>query len=214
MNIQPLKFTVCSILLLFFLSNYPSSTFGSIFSDVRHIIKGRDALLDSNPKAALPNFEAVAQSNPNYINCAQGLCIGIWTYLGRTYHEVGNNQKALESLKNGKGRHRKDRFNKIYLGLVMVQTGQTKEGTAELDAGLEALGAWLSSSDGRGITGQYWDPDGTLQKAVASTRILLQGNKINWDTVNKDVHWLGVNFEQEARDVHRDKQNEHYSNDD
>jgi len=205
MNIQPPKISVCSILLVFFLINYHSSTFGSIFSEGRYIMKGRDALLDSNPKAALPNFEAIAQSNPNYINCAQGLCIGIWTYLGRTYHEVGNNQKALESLKNGKGRHRSDRFNKIYLGLVMAQTGQTKEGTAELDAGLKALGAWLSSFAGRGITGQYWDPGGNLQKAIADTRNLLQGDKINWDKVIKAVRLLGVDFEEEVREVQREK---------
>jgi len=214
MNIQPLKISVCLILLLFFLINYPSSTFGSIFSEGRHIMKGRDALLVSNPKAALPNFEAIAQSNPNYRNCAQGLCIGIWTYLGRTYHELGNNQKALESLKKGKGRHWQDRFNKIYLGLVTAQTGQTKKGTAELDVGLKALGAWLSSFAGRGTTGQYWDPGGNLQKAIADTRNLLQGDKINWDRVNKDVHWLGVNFEQEVRDVDRDKENDSDGGDD
>ncbi len=160
MNIQPLRVCVCSIQLVFFLINYPSSSFGSIFSEGRHIMKGRDALLDSNPEAALPNFMAITQSNPNYINCAQGLCIGIWTYLGRTYHELGKNQKALVSLKKGKGRNSKDRFNKIYLGLVMAQTGQTKEGTVELDAGLKALGAWLSSSAGRGSTAQFWDPGG------------------------------------------------------
>ena len=214
MNIQPLKISICSILLLSLLINYPSSTFGSVFSEGREIMKGRDALLVGNHKAALPNFEAIAQSNPNYINCAQGLCIGIWTYLGRTYHELGNNQKALESLKKGKSRHSSDRFNKIYLGLVMDQTGQTKEGTAELDAGLKALGAWLSSFAGRGLTGQYWDPDGNLQKAIADTRNLLQGDKINWDKVNKDVHWLGVNFEQEVRDVHRDKQYDDDGDDD
>jgi len=205
MNIQLCKTSVGSILLLFFLINYPSFTFGSIFSDGRHIMKGRDALLDGNPKAALPNFEAIAQSNPNYINCAEDLCVGIWTYLGRTYHELGNNQKALESLEKGKGRHWRDRFNKTYLGLVIAQTGQTKEGTAELDAGLKALGAWLSSFAGRGITGQYWDPGGNLQKAIADTRNLLQGDKINWDKVNKAVRWLGVNFEEEVREVHREK---------
>ncbi len=207
MNIQPLKISICSILLLFLLINYPSSTFGSVFSDGREIMKGRDALLDSNPKAALPNFEAIAQSNPNYLNCAEGLCIGIWTYLGRTYHELGNNQKALEALKKGKGRHWNDRFNKIYLGLVTAQTGQTRDGTVELDAGLKALGAWLSSFAGRGSTGQYW-AGGNLQKAIADTRNLLQGDKINWDKVTKDIHWLGVNFEQEVRDVSQAEQDE------
>jgi len=206
MNLQPLKISVWFILLLFFLINYPSSTFGSIFSDGRHIMKGRDALFQGNPKAALPNFEAIAQSNPNYINCAEDFCVGIWTYLGRTYHELGNNQKALESLKKGKGRHRRDRFNKIYLGLVMVQTGQTQEVKVELDAGLKALGDWLAAFAGRGITGQYWDPSGNLQKGIADTRALLEGGFINWDKVNDKVRWLGVNFEQEVREVRSDKQ--------
>ncbi len=206
MNLQPLKISVCSMLFLFFLASQTSTAFG--FGEGRKIMRGRDALLDSNPKAALPNFEAIAQSNPNYVNCAQGLCIGIWTYLGRTYHELGNNQKALESLKKGKGRHRTDRFNKIYLGLVMAQTGHTQEGKVELDAGLKALGDWLAALAGRGITGQYWDPSGDLQKGIADTRALLQGGLINWDKVNKDVHWLGVNFEEEVRDVGRDKEDD------
>ena len=217
MNIPPLKISVCSLLLLFFLINYPLSTCGwgftaiveyldtggSIFSDGRHIMKGRDALLNFNPKAALPNFEAIAQSNPNYINCAQGLCIGIWTYLGRTYHELGNNQKALESLNKGKGRNYTDSFNKIYLGLVMAQTGQTQEGKVKLDAGLEALGNWLAAS-----AGQYWDPSGNLQKGIADTRTLLQGGLISWDKVNDNVRWLALSFEQEVRDVGQEKQNE------
>jgi len=37
---------------------------------------------------------------------------------------------------------------------------------------------------------------------------MLWGGLINWDKVNKDVHWLGVNFEQELRDVGRDKQDD------
>jgi len=201
MNLQPLKISVWSILLLVFLTNYPSSTFGSIFSDGRHIMKGRDALFQGHPKAALPNFEAITQSNPKFINCASGFCIGIWTYLGRTYHELGNNQQALESLKKGKGLHGSDRLNEVYLGLVMAQTGQTREGTAVLDAGLKNLGAWLAGFAGRGETGRFWDPSGNLQKGIADTRTLLQGEKINWDKVNDNVRWLGVNFEQEVRDV-------------
>jgi len=210
MNLQPLKICVWSILLLVFLIDYPPSTFGSIFSDGRHIMKGRDAPSKGNPKAALPNFEAIAPSNPKYINCASEFCIGIWTYLGRTYHELGNNQQALESLKKGKGLHGSDRLNEVYLGLVMAQTGQTREGTAVLDAGLKNLGAWLAGFAGRGQTGRFWDPSGNLQKGIADTRTLLQGEKINWDKVNDNVLWLGVNFEQEVRDVQSNLQDALY----
>jgi tetratricopeptide (TPR) repeat protein len=201
MNLQPLKIILGVMLIPVFLISCTTST----IQTGREILKGRDALVVSNPKAALPNFEAIAQSNPNYLNCAQGFCVGIWTYLGRTYHELGDNQKALESLKKGKGRHWNDRFNKIYLGLVMAQTGQTQEGKVELDAGLKALGDWLSSFAGRGVVGQYWDPGGNLQKAIADTRTLLQGGKIDWDKVKEAVRWLGVNFEEEVREVLRQR---------
>ena len=169
-------------------------------------MSGRNALLLGNPEAALPHFQAIAESNPNYINCAEQFCVGIWTYLGRTYHELGNNQQALESLKKGKGLHGIDRFNQIYLGLVMAKGGQTREGTAELEAGLKVLGTWLSGFAGRGSTGRYWDPGRRLQKAIADTRALLQADRIDWDRVNRDVHSLALNFEQEVRDVQSQRQ--------
>ena len=87
----------------------------------------------------------------------------------------------------------------------MAQTGQTQEGKVELDAGLEGLGDWLANYAGRGITGRYWDAGGNLQKAIADTRNLLQGDNINWGKVNKAVRWLGVNFEEEVQEVEREK---------
>ncbi len=164
-------------------------------------MSGRNYLLIGNPEAALPNFQAIALSDPNYINCAERFCVGIWTYLGRTYHELGNNQQALKSLKRGRGLHGTDRLNRIYLGLVMAKTGQTREGTAELDAGLKVLGTWLGGFAGRGTTGRYWDPGRRLQRGIADTQALLQADRIDWNRVNRDVHWLALNFEQEVRDV-------------
>ena len=202
MKSKPVRISVCAMPFLLFLISCTATTFQA----GRDIMSGRNYLLIGNPEAALPNFQSIAEANPNYINCAEGFCVGIWTYLGRTYHELGNNQQALESLKKGRGLHRRDRFNKIYLGLVMALTGQTREGTAVLDAGLKTLGDWLAAFAGRGITGQYWDPSGNLQKGIADTRALLQGGLINWDKVNDYVRWLGVNFEQEVREVRSDKQ--------
>ncbi len=73
MNIQPPKISVGAMFILFFLISCTTSTFQA-GSD---IMKGRDALLDSNPKAALPKFEAISQSNPNYIYCIILFCVGI-----------------------------------------------------------------------------------------------------------------------------------------
>jgi len=73
---------------------------------------------------------------------------------------------------------------------------------------------WLAAFAGRGDTGQYWYPSGNLQKGIADTRNLLQGDSINWDKVNDNVQWLGVNFEQEVRDVRSDKQRDRGGDDD
>jgi len=204
MNIQLLKISVGAMLILFFLISCTTSTFQA----GRDIMKGRDALLDGNPKAALPNFEAIAQSNPNYINCAEDFCVGIWTYLGRTYHEIGDNYKAVESLNQGRGRHSRDKFAQIYRGLVKAPVSPLFPVQPELDAGLEALNAWLVGLPGSHPDGQYWDPDGRLRKGIADTRDLLRADRINWDKVEKDVRWLAVNFEEEAEEVRRDKQDD------
>ena len=202
MKSKAVRINVWAIPFFLFLISCSPATFQA----GREIMSGRNYLLIGNPEAALPHFQSIAESNANYINCAQQFCVGIWTYLGRTQHELGNNPQALESLKRGRGLHRTDRFNQIYLGLVMAKTGQTKEGTAALDAGLKVLGTWLAGFAGRGSTGRYWDPGRRLQRAIADTQKLLQADRIDWDRVNRDVHWLAVNFEQEARDVRTQKE--------
>jgi len=202
MKSKPVRIRVCAMPFLLFLISCSPAT----FQPGREIMSGRNYLLIGNPEAALPNFQSIAQSDSNYINCAQRFCVGIWTYLGRTYHELGNNQQALESLKRGRGLHGSDRFNQIYLGLVMAKAGQKREGTTELAAGLQVLGTWLSGFAGRGTSGRYWDPGRRLQKAIADTQNLLRADRINWDRVNRDVHSLALNFEQEVRDVRTQRQ--------
>ncbi len=174
----------------------------------RQLITGRTALMDGNPKAALPKFEAISQSNPNYINCINLYCVGIWTYLGRTYHEIGDNFKAVESLNNGRGRHSSDKFAQIYRGLVKAPVSPLFPVQSELDAGLEALNAWLVDLPDSHPDGQYWDTDGRLRKGIAETRKILKAERNNWGKVQKHVQWLAVNFEMEAREVLQDKQSE------
>lgn len=199
----PFKISVCATLIFLFLVSCSPSTFeaGS------EIMSGRDALLLSNPQAALPSFEAISQANPDYINCINLFCVGIWTYLGRTQHEIGKNEWALASLKRGKGRHRGDRFNQIYLGLVKARTGQIKEGKAELDAGLEVLHTWLDNL-WKQRDGDLWDTRGLLRKAIVDIRDKLQSDRVSWERVDESVRRLALEFEEEGRDVLDDKQSE------
>ena len=201
-NFKKINFysSYATLLLFFLISCTPGAG--------TQIMTGRTALMDGNPKAALPKFEAVSQANPNYIYCMNLFCVGIWTYLGRTYHEIADNYKAVESLNKGKGRHSSDKFARIYRGLVKAPVSPLFPVQTELDAGLEALNAWLVGLPGSDPDGQYWDIDGHLRKGIAGTRELLQADRINWDKVEKDIRWLAVNFEEEAQEVLREKQHE------
>ncbi len=168
---------------------------------------GRSALMEGKPKDALPQFQAVSQENPDYLSCIDLYCVGIWTYLGRTYHEMGDNFKAVESLNRGRDRHRRDKFAKVYLGLVMAPSSPLFRTQSELDAGLEGLNDWLVNLANNHPEGHYWDPSGRLKRAIADTRKKLKTDKINWDKVQSDVRWLAVNFEEEAEAVRQEARN-------
>lgn len=197
MKNRPVRFGVGTIFILLpLLSCTPTE-----FQAGREIMSGRNALLLGHPQSALPNFQAIAQTDPNYINCESGFCVGLWTYLGRTYHELGKNQEALESLKKGEGLHPRDRMNKIYLGLLMALTGNVNQGTRMLDSGLKDLGSWLAGFAGRGYEGSFWDPGNNLQREITGLQQLVQQDNIDWRRVDRGVHRLSLNLEQEVRDV-------------
>jgi len=122
------------LFVLFFLS---SCTTLQVSEDVQ---SGRRALMLGQPKEALTHFEAAAAQEPNYTTRFTLLNTGIWTYIGRAYYEIGEKEKALESLQRAKDSSSDDYFARVYLGLVMSQNGRRKEGIAELEAGLKGLG--------------------------------------------------------------------------
>ncbi len=186
--------------VLFFLS---SCTTLQVSEDVQ---SGRRALMAGQPKAALTHFEAAGQSDPDYITDFTLLEIGIWTYIGRAYYEIGEKEKALESLRRAKDSSSDDYFARIYLGLVMSQNGGRREGIAELRAGLKGLRIWLETlPDQSPRDGQYWDPAGLLMRAIVDTQGLLREDSINLARVDENVRWLGDNFEDEIEEVKEDK---------
>ena len=111
-------FNLSSMVFLLILSG--SCTTVQVSRDVQ---SGRSALKLGQPKEALQQFEAAAAQNPNYTTRFTLLNVGIWTYVGRAYYQVGEKDKALASLNKAKDSSKNDYVARIYLGLVMAQTG-------------------------------------------------------------------------------------------
>ncbi len=195
-------FLVFTFLIILFLD-------GCVMMEVgRQVQSGRIALLLSNPKGALPHFQAAARLNPDYITDFTLLDVGIWTYVGRSYYEMGEREKALESLRRARKLHSSDYIGSLYLGVLMAQMGKREEGKAELEGGLKGLGNWLANVPVQNIGGQYWDPGFRLAKVISQTLTMLQAREINWTEVVASVEWLGYEFEEEIDEARLQERDE------
>lgn len=175
----------------------------------REVQSGRSALKLNQPKEALTHFEAAAAQDPNYTTRFTLLNTGIWTYVGRAYYAIGENDKALASLKRAKESSNDDYLARIYLGLVMAQTGNTRQGKVELEPGLKGLADWLETLPGR--DGQYWDPDHRIANGISELLKMVQVERPDWQGIAADVEWLGEVLEEEIEEVKNDKQMERES---
>ncbi len=164
---------------------------------------GRSALILNQPKAALTHFEAAAAQDPNYTTRFTFLTTGIWTYVGRAFYAIGEKDKALASLKRAKESSSEDYIGRIYLGLVMAQTGNTREGKAELEAGLKGLAAWLESLPGSGREGELWDPGHRIANGISELLKMVQVERPDWQGIATNVEWLGKALEEEIDNVTR-----------
>ena len=170
----------------------------------REVQSGRSALKLGQPKEALTHFEAAAAQDPNYTTRFTLLNTGIWTYVGKAYYEIGEKEKALASLKRAKDSSSDDYVGRIYLGLVMAQTGNNREGKAELEAGLKGLAVWLESLPGTGLEGELWDPGYRIAKGISKLLKMVQVERPDWQGIATDGEWLGKALEEEIENVQDD----------
>ncbi len=174
----------------------------------REVQSGRSALTLNQPKEALARFEAAAAQGPNYTTRFTDLNTGIWTYVGRAYYEIGEKDKALASLKRAKESSNDDHVGRIYLGLVMAQTGNRREGKAELASGLKGLAVWLESLSFTSVELNLWDPDHRIANGISQSLKMVQAERPDWQSIAADVEWLGKALEEEIESVKDDKEAE------
>jgi len=171
----------------------------------REVQSGRRALSIGDPKAAVPHFETVGRLDPDYLTRYSPLQIGIWTYIGRSYYEAGDREKAVEGFKRAKERYGDDYLARAYLGAIMAENGQRESGAKEIEVGVGGLKSWLEALPGRSLDGKYWDPGRSMVKTMGETLALLRAEKVDWKQVNENVRWLGRNLDEEFEKARRDR---------
>ena len=194
-------FYLCALLIVLFFAGSCANIQVS-----REVQSGRSALKLNQPKVALTHFESAAAQDPNYTTRFTLLNTGIWTYVGRAYYAIGEKEKALASLKRAKESSSDDYVGRIYLGLVMAQTGNAREGKAELEAGLKGLAAWLESLPSTGEMGELWDPGHRIANGISKFLKMVQVERPDWQGIATNVEWLGKALEEEIENVKDDKE--------
>jgi len=172
----------------------------------KEVQSGRRAMQLGNSQAALGHFESAAQADPDYLTDFTLLDIGIWSYVGMAQFEEGDKGKALASFKQAKQRHRGDHFARVFLGLLMSESGDRREGKKELVDGLNGLEQWLDTTRYSTPRGELWDPGDYLAKEIGQTLKLLQAEEVNWREINENLVRLARNFDDEIDEVKTDHQ--------
>ena len=90
----------------------------------------------------------------------------------------------------------------------MAQTGNRREGKAELASGLKGLAVWLESLSFTSVELNLWDPDHRIANGISQSLKMVQAERPDWQSIAADVEWLGKALEEEIESVKDDKEAE------
>ena len=140
------------VLICFSVSLFISGCFG-VGSDVA---AGRNALQTGRPNDAIGYLTRAAAADPNY-KIPYRVRVSVLAYLGRAYLETGQDTLARQTLEKAVNLDKDDSLAHLYLGIVLLKTGERERGRKEIEDGLRAIDDTLEYIAADRIYGFYWD---------------------------------------------------------
>lgn len=175
------------------------------FNVASDIQAGRQALLVNNPEVALSHFQRAVQVDPNYTASYGVFQEGAWTYVGRAHYAAGRLPEARAALERALSQDPNDSLARLYLGLVLARSGDTKGGAAEIDKGLSALHNWFEHISANTFYGQFWDPRREIRSEIQTARAMVSSNNVDWLRLIANGDWIGTKVEEEIDLGRRDE---------
>ncbi len=199
MWVSNLRFS--SFRLLIFLGGFCSTLFlsGCVGSQVEGEMQaGRRALQYGEPNVARAHFQRAAELDNDYLTPSL-LDQGVWTYVGRSYYGMGKLPEARKALERARSGYEQDHLARLYLGLVLAQTGERQKGLREAEAGLRGLGDWLEDIQWnlQDMEGLFWDPDDRLRSEIQTILAMIGSEKFSLSKLIASCERLGRKFEEE-----------------
>jgi len=130
--------------------------------------QGRNALHARQPALAVSYLREAADLDPNY-RAPNPLDVGVLSYLGRAYYETGNLSEARNVLEKALANDMDDALARLYLGLVLLRSGDQDRGRREVENGLKGIDGKLENLAASPYRGIFWDPGRKIRSEIQGT---------------------------------------------
>ena len=129
---------------------------------------GRNSLLRGQLDNAVNYFSRAAQLKPEY-RTSYALRESVWTYLGRTFYEMGKYPESRTALDKALATDNKDFMARLYQGMVFTRSGERERGLAQMETALNEMHQWLDNITTDSSDGIYWDPNRQIRKTIETS---------------------------------------------
>ena len=182
-----------------FLSGCDSFNAGTQFSS------GRQAFLAKKYEEALPYFQKVADSRPDFTFESMNFRQNIWSYLRRAQYLTGKPAEARQSFEHALTLNRDEHLARVFFGLVLARGGDEANGFRELTSGLKGLENWIEHENARNPSQTMWDPRREIRGEIEKTLAAFGARTLPPGALIESGEWIGWAMEEEIDKVRRDK---------
>ena len=184
------------VLICFSVSLFISGCLG-VGSDV---VAGRNALQTGRPNDAIGYLTRAAAADPNY-KLPYRVHVSVLTYLGRAYLETGQDTQARQALEKAVKLDKDDPLAPLYLGIVLLKTGERERGRKEIEEGLRAIDDTIEFFAQEDSYTFFWDPNMQIRNDI---RKLLASKPDNGQLISESER-IGGEFDEEIDKARRDE---------
>ncbi len=185
------------VLICFSVSLFISGCLG-VGSDVA---AGRNALQTGRPNDAVGYLTRAADADPNY-KLPYRVHVSVLTYLGRAYLETGQDTLARQTLEKAVNLDKDDSLAHLYLGIVLLKTGERERGRKEIEEGLRAIDDTLEFfAQEDSFSRLVWDPNMQIRNDIRKSLAA----KLDDAQLAMAAERIGSQFDEEIDEARRDE---------
>ena len=164
------------------------------------VAAGRNALQTGRPNDAVGYLTRAAAADPNY-KLPYRVHVSVLAYLGRAYLETGQDTQARQTLEKAVKLDKDDPLAPLYLGIVLLKTGERERGRKEIEEGLRAIDDTIEFFAQEDSFRIFWDPNMQIRNDIRKSLAA----KLDDAQLAMAAERIGSQFDEEIDEARRDE---------